>query len=140
MLKEVQVAQLLDLGVVNRVFARDLWMGKASTSREIDINREPPLARVEIDSLHKPRSLDAKGRLEQFVCHQGYCPPSAYRCGKVVVPTNAGAPYHVNPHSFRPWICGRRQPAPPTTPQERHNSKTGYRPIPKPTQNSKEAK
>ena len=73
MLELVQVAQLLDLGVVNRVFARDLWMRKTSTSGEIDINREPPLARVEIDSLHKPRSPDAKGRLEQFVCHQGYC-------------------------------------------------------------------
>jgi hypothetical protein len=33
MLEEVQVAHLLDLGVANRVFRRDLWMGKTSTSR-----------------------------------------------------------------------------------------------------------
>ena len=64
MLEEVQVAQRLDLSIVNRVFPRDLWMGKTSTSGEIDINRESSLARVEIDSLHKPWSLDAKRRLE----------------------------------------------------------------------------
>jgi hypothetical protein len=142
MLEEVQVAQLLGLGVVNRVFPRDLWMGKTSTSREIDINREPSLARVEIDSLHKPWSLDAKGCLEQFVCHHGYCPPisrPARRSSWSL--TNAGAPHQVNPHPRSGlWICGRRQRAPPTTPQERHNRKTGYRRIPKPIQNSKEAK
>ena len=104
MLEEVQVAQLLDLSVVNRVFPRDLWMGKTSTSGEIDINRESSLARVEIDSLHKPWSLDAKRRLEQFVCHHGYCPPSADRRDHCQVLSNAGAPHHVNPPP--PSGCG----------------------------------
>src|SRR6516162_5836057 len=114
MLEEVQVAQLLDLGVVNRVFARDLWMGKTSTSREIDINREPPLARVEIYSLHKPRSLDAKGRLEHFVCHQGYCPPSAHPCGKVMVPPTLVHPITLTrrPHSGCGVVDGANRPRP----------------------------
>src|SRR5271157_5908682 len=92
MLEEVQVTQLLDLRVVNRVFPCHLWMGKAGASREIDVNREPSLARVEIDSLHEPRRLDAKGRLKQLVGHQGCSPPSADRPVTLEGPTNAGTP------------------------------------------------
>jgi hypothetical protein len=41
-------------------------VGKTSTSREININREPSLARIKIDGLHKSWGLDAK-RLPQTI-------------------------------------------------------------------------
>jgi hypothetical protein len=39
MLEEVQVAQLLDVRVVNWVFPGHLWMGKAGASWKINVNR-----------------------------------------------------------------------------------------------------
>jgi len=55
------------------------------------------------------------------------------------VPPTLAHPPRQPASAVRLWICGRRQEAPPTTPQERYNSKTVYRCILKPTQNSKEA-
>src|ERR1700756_2528277 len=98
-------------------------MAKASASREIDVNREPSLARVEIDCLHKPWSLDAKGRLKQLVGHQGCSPPSAR---PAVSPSRVPPTPALPPRQSAP---ARREEAPPTTPQERHNSKTVYRCI-----------
>lgn len=51
------MAQPLDLQVVHRMFA---WRPRG----RFDANGEPSLAWVEIDSLHEPRGLDAKGRLK----------------------------------------------------------------------------
>ena len=55
--------QLLGPRVVNRLLPRNLRTRKASASLEINTNREPSLARLEIDTLHKPWSLNVTRRL-----------------------------------------------------------------------------
>jgi hypothetical protein len=64
--------------------------------------------------LHKPRSLDAKGRLKQLVGHQGCSPPSARPAVSLLrVPTNAGS-RHVNarPPSGCGFVDGAKKPRP----------------------------
>src|SRR5215471_12500278 len=51
MLKEVEVPQPLDLGVVNLVLARSLGMGKAAARNEIDMDGQPPLPGIEVNRL-----------------------------------------------------------------------------------------
>jgi hypothetical protein len=63
MLKEVEVAQPLDLRVVNRVLAGRFGMSKSRARHEIDPNCEPALSRIEIDRLHEPWSLDGRPAL-----------------------------------------------------------------------------
>src|SRR6516162_624333 len=53
-------------------------------------------------------------------------------------PTLAGHPRQPAP-AVSLWICGRRQEAPPTTPQERRKRKAAYRCTLEATRNSKEA-
>src|SRR3974377_1988458 len=60
MLEEVEVAQPLDLGIVDRVLARRLGVGKAAARRKIDVDGEPALPGVEVDRLHEPGRGDAQ--------------------------------------------------------------------------------
>ena len=60
MLKEVEVLQPLDLGVVNLVLARSLGMSKAAAGHEIDMDGQPPLHGIEVHRLHEPRRGDAQ--------------------------------------------------------------------------------
>jgi hypothetical protein len=141
MLKEVEVAQPLDLCVVNRVLAGRFGMSKSRARHEIDLNREPALSRIEIDRLHEPWSLDAKRSLEQWVGHERRClPPPAGRSAALVgaKPTLAGRA--VNPHLPPP--CGfvdgakRRRPQPHRV---NNRNKEPTSPLVQPTQKSKEA-
>ena len=59
MLKEVEVPQPLDLGVVNLVFTLRLGMSKAAARHEIDMDGQPPLPGIEVHRLHEPRRGDA---------------------------------------------------------------------------------
>jgi hypothetical protein len=77
MLEEVEVTQSLDLRVVNRMLPRRLGVSKPGAGREIDPDRQPPLRRIEIDSLDEPWRLDAKGRLKQLIGHDRCGPPPA---------------------------------------------------------------
>ena len=74
MLEEVEVTQMLDLRVVNRVLPRRVGMGKSAARHKIDSNRQPSLACIERDGLHEPRRLDAKSCLKQLVGHERCCP------------------------------------------------------------------
>jgi hypothetical protein len=60
MLKEVEVSQSLDLGVVNPVFTLRLGMGEAAARHEIDMDGQPPLPDIEVHHLHEPRRGDAQ--------------------------------------------------------------------------------
>jgi hypothetical protein len=73
MLEEVEVTQLFDLRIVDRVLPWDLWMGKAGAWGEIDGQLSP--AGVEIDGSHKAWGLDAQGRLKQLAGHKLCCRP-----------------------------------------------------------------
>src|ERR1700748_1064260 len=59
MLKEVEVSQPLDLGVVNLVFTLRLGMSKAAAPHEIAMDGQPPLPGIEVHRLHEPRRGDA---------------------------------------------------------------------------------
>jgi hypothetical protein len=69
MLKEVEMPQPLDLGVVNLVLARSLGMGKAAARHEIDMDGQPPLPGIEVHPLHEPRRGDPKCCCKQLVGH-----------------------------------------------------------------------
>jgi hypothetical protein len=125
MLKEVEVAQPLDLCVVNRVLAGRFGMSKSRARHEIDLNRDPALSRIEINRLHEPWSLDAKRSLEQWVGHERWClPPPAGRSAALV--GDAGRPRRQSASSATLWICGRREEAPPTTPQGQQQKQGAY--------------
>ena len=81
MLEEVEVAQPLDLRVVNRVLPRRVGMGKSAARRKINSNRQPSLACIERDGLHE---LDAKGCLKQLVGHERCVP--IRRAGRSAAP------------------------------------------------------
>src|SRR6516165_2173887 len=67
MLEKVEMAQPLDLGIVDWVLARRLGVGKAAARREIDVDGKPALPGIEVDRLHKPGHADAQGRGKQLV-------------------------------------------------------------------------
>jgi hypothetical protein len=119
MLKEVEVAQPLDLRVVNRVLAGRFGMSKSHARHEINLNCEPALSRIEIDRLHEPWSLDAKRSLEQWVGHERWSlpPPRRLISHAGGGQTNAGRPRRQSASAATLWICGGREEAPPTTPQ-----------------------
>src|SRR5262249_58857602 len=60
MLKEVEMPQPLDLGVVDLVLSRSLGMSKAAARHEIDMDGQPPLPGIEVHRLHEPRRGDAQ--------------------------------------------------------------------------------
>ena len=102
MLEEVQVAQLLDLGVVNRVFPRDFWMGKTSTSREIDINRERRWLALKLTACTNHRALMPMAVPNNSFVIKAVVPQSAHRRATVMVP-----PTLVHPTtSIRPLVQG----------------------------------
>src|ERR1700722_3284491 len=102
MLKEVEVPQPLDLGVVDLVFASGLGMGKAAARHEIDMDGQPSLPGIEVHPLHEPRCGNAKGCRKQLVGHLAL-PPST---GQSVQSGGRAAASTVAALSL--WICGRR--------------------------------
>jgi hypothetical protein len=53
MLKEVEMPQPLDLGVVDLVFARSLGVSKAAARHEIDVDGRSPLPSIEVHRLRE---------------------------------------------------------------------------------------
>ena len=120
MLEEVEVTQLLDLRVVNRVLPRRVGMGKSVARHKINSNRQPSLACIERDGLHEPRRIDAKGCLKQLVGHERCCPhPPSRPIGRSDRATAQSSGRRVNRQPPRSSACGfdGRRCAPPTTPQ-----------------------
>ena len=71
MLKKIQMAQAFDLGVVYWVHAISLRMYKLAAGHEVDLNGQLPLAFIKIDTIDKPRGLDAKGCFKKLIAHAG---------------------------------------------------------------------
>jgi hypothetical protein len=120
MLKEVEVPQPLDLGVVDLVLARSLGMSKAAARHEIDVDRQSPLPSIEVHRLHKPGRRDPKGCCKQLVGHHPLHPST----GQSV---QSGWPRrrvnHRRPQPVDLWTAGAHRAEgpsgspPPTTPQ-----------------------
>ena len=102
MLKEVEVPQPLDLGIVNLVLARSLGMGKAATRHEIDMDGQPPLPGIEVHRLHEPRRGDAQRCRNYWLVitpsHRRLVNPSS-QDGRAAASTVVVVSL---------WICGRR--------------------------------
>lgn len=70
MLKEVQVPIALGLGVVDRMFAREIGMLKPAARHEIDDNGQRLLHRIKVNALHVPRLFNSQSGFKQFVLHE----------------------------------------------------------------------
>jgi hypothetical protein len=68
-LKEIQMAQTLDLRVVHGVLAGYVSIGKPAARDEVHGNRELAFAGIKVDALYVPRGLDSQGGFKQLVRH-----------------------------------------------------------------------
>ena len=68
-LEEVEMSQPLDLGVMNRVDARDTFDLKSRPGDEIDRDRQHLLGSLELDAANVPRLGNPKRRFEELILH-----------------------------------------------------------------------
>src|SRR6516165_4311020 len=139
MLEKVEMAQPLDLGIVDWVLARRLGVSKAAARRKIDVDGKPALPGIEVDRLHEPGSGDAQCCRKQLVtCH--CCPPAlVFRPVTALEDATSTARLSL-------WICGRRAEDGRCCPRVAAHKSTGSTTAPSipneqnpPTQDSKEA-
>ena len=69
MLKEIQMPQALDLGVVHGMFAGNPGIAKSATCNEVNGDVELPLNSIEVNTSNIPRSRDTEGGFEQLIRH-----------------------------------------------------------------------
>src|SRR5215471_12637526 len=119
MLKEVEMPKLLDLGVVDLVFARSLGVSKAAARHEIDVDGQSPLPSIEVHPLNEPGRSDPKGCRKQLVGHHPSTP-------QLVNPSSQGwSRRRVNRRSPQPvdlWTAGGHRRARAFQPPAAHNS------------------
>src|SRR5262249_46255894 len=117
MLKEVEVPEPLDLGVVNLVFARSLGMAKAAARHKIDVDGQPPLPGIEVHRPHEPRRADAQGCRKQLVGHR-VVPPSTGQSDQ-----SGRSSRRVNRRSRQPvdlWTAGAQRSGEPARRPQLH--------------------
>jgi hypothetical protein len=77
--EEIQGPATLDHGVKHGLRASHLRMREATSSSEIDLDRQPPGGSVEIDAAHEPPIAHTRCAFEQLAMHDL---PSSCLCKK----------------------------------------------------------
>ena len=70
MLEEVEVAQPLGLGVMDRMHSCDTRRGKSTAGDKVDADGQDFARGVECNASHIPRFTNAEGGFKQMVLHQ----------------------------------------------------------------------